>query len=248
MKIVGSSLAISTIAALALATSVSAQEPAEDTATPSETSAAEESDAFDPDEMADSLNSAQQLKQTVTLKRSVNGEVIETDKRTVTFDRSQPYRETEAGRTTIENLRMAFDGEALTRTEAFEEAKLDFAIADKNRNGQLSAQEFADLVDSWRNNEVRQSGAPTEEIARQRQYDAFIEEIDPDAARAQTEAFALSKFSFMAGAAETLSLQDYIREYMLDFDSMDANSDMILTDDELLRFRAINRGETIDLE
>lgn len=240
------------IVMFALATSASAQEPAVEATQQAEPptdsqSLGEDAAVQNPDEMADSLNSSQQLQQSVTLKRSLNGEVIETDKRTVTYSRDEPYRETEAGRSTVERLRTSFDGEALTRTEAFEEAKLDYAIADIDRNGELSAQEFADLVDSWRKNEIRQSGAPNDEIARQRQYDAFLEEIDPDAARIQTEAFALSKFSFMAGAAETLSLQDYIREYLLDFDSMDENNDTILTDDELMRFRAINRGETLDM-
>jgi hypothetical protein len=50
----------------------------------------------------------------------------------------------------------------------------------------------------------------------------------------------------MAGAAETLSLQDYIREQMLDFDSMDADKDTILNGEELMRFRALNRGETME--
>ncbi len=210
----------------------------------------EEGDAtfiVNPDEMADSLNSTQQLQQTFTLKRTIDGEVVETKKRTVTFSRDQPYRETEAGRTTLERIKSTFDGEALTRTEAFEEAKLDFVIADANRDERVDASEFATLVDSWRKNDTRQAKAPSQEIARQRQYDAFLEELDPDVAKMQNEAYAKEKFSFMAGAAETLSLQDYIREYMLDFDSMDANSDMVLNGDELMRFRALNRGETLDM-
>lgn len=200
-----------------------------------------------PDEMADDLNSSQQLQQSFTLKRTVDGEVVATEKRTVTYSRDMPYRETEAGRTTVERLKSAFEGEALTRTQAFEEAKLDFAIADKNRDDKLTAQEFAALVAGWRTNEIRQSGAPNSEIARQRQYDAFLEEIDPDAAHMQAEAYAKEKFTFMAGAAETLSLQDYIREYLLDFDFMDADRDAILIGEELMKFRALNRGETLQM-
>lgn len=97
-----------------------------------------------------------------------------------------------------------------------------------------------------RRNDERQAAAPTDEIARQRKYDAFLEEIDPDTAEMQTKAYALEKFAFMAGAAETLSLQDFIREQLLDFDSMDANKDTILAGDELMRYRALNRGETIE--
>jgi hypothetical protein len=199
-----------------------------------------------PDEMADDLNSSQQLQQTFTLRRTVDGEVVETDKRTVTYDRNTPYRETEAGQTTVEKLKSTFDGEALTRTEAFEEAKLDFVVADVDRDEKMTSAEFAGLVESWRKRDAREAGAPTQDIARQRQYDAFLAEIDPATAEHQTEAYAKQKFSFMAGAAETLSLQDYIREYLLDFDSMDADKDMILTGEELMRFRALNRGETLE--
>jgi hypothetical protein len=208
---------------------------------------AEQPAPANPDEMADDLNSSQQLKQTFTLRRTVDGEVVETEKRTVTYDRDTPYRETEAGKTTVERLKAAFDGEALTRTEAFEEAKLDFIVADVNRDDKLTSEEFAGLVDSWRKNETRQAGAPTQDIARQRQYDAFLEEIDPAAAEQQGEAYAKQKFAFIAGAAATISLQDYIREYLLDFDAMDADKDMVLSSDELMRFRALNRGETLEM-
>lgn len=200
-----------------------------------------------PDEMADMLNSRQQLQQTFTLKRTIDGEVVESDKRTVIYSRDRPYRETEAGQTTSEQLKAAFDGELLTRKEALEEAKLDFTVADVNRDGQMTMQEFAALVESWRANDARKAAAPTEEIARQRQYDAFLAEISTDAAEIQAEAYAKEKFSFLAGMSETVSRKDYIREYLLDFDSMDADKDTLLKGDELMRFRALNRGETIDM-
>lgn len=200
-----------------------------------------------PDEMADMLNSSQQLQQTFTLKRTINGEVVETEKRTVTYSRDAPYRETEAGQTTLERLKASFDGEVLTRTEAFEEAKLDFVVADVNNDDVMTMAEFAGLVDSWRKNEARQADAPTEEVARQRQYDAFLEELDPSVAEQQTKAYAREKFSFMAGAAENITRQDYIREYLLDFDSMDTDNDTVLRGDELMRFRALNRGETLGI-
>ena len=237
-------------AAAAFMSNAAAQEPV----APEETAAAESGAAdeaepaeLNPDEMADSLNSTQQLKQSFTLKRTIDGEVVETETRTVTYSRDTPYRETEAGRTTVERLKAAFDGEALTRTEAFQEAKLDFVIADTDRNDKITAQEFAILVESWRNDDVRQADAPNKEIARQRQYDAFLDEINPDAAEIQNEAYAKEKFAFMAGAADAMTLQDYIREYLLDFDSMDENQDTVLTGDELMRFRALNRGETLKM-
>jgi hypothetical protein len=241
-------------AAAALISSAAAQEPSAAPIAPEAAQGEEPAPAegaepaeINPDEMADDLNSSQQLQQSFTLKRMIDGEVVETDKRTVTYSRDTPYRETEAGRTTVERLKAAFASEALTRTKAFEEAKLDFIIADKDRNELLSAQEFAALVAGWRDNEIRQGEAPNSEIARQRQYDAFLDEIDPEAAHMQSEAFAMKKFAFMAGAAETMTLQDYIREYLLDFDSMDADNDAVLTADELMRFRALNRGETLDM-
>ncbi len=215
--------------------------------TEGEVAPAEESAEVNPDEMADMLNSQQQLRQTFTLKRTINGEIVESEKRTVTFSRDTPYRETEAGETTLEALKSAFDGELLTRTEAFEEAKLDFAIADIDRNGRMTIDEFADLVDTWRENEARMADAPTKNIARQRHYEAFLAEINPDAAEMQNEAYARQKFMFMAGAAETVSREDYIREYLLDFDAMDENQDALLRGDELMRFRALNRGETLNM-
>ncbi len=217
------------------------EEPAGDAA-----AQGEESAEPDTDNVADMLNSRQQLQQTFTLKRTVNGELVETEQRTVTYERGAPYRETEAGKSTVERLKESFDGEALTRTEAFEEAKLDFVIADANRDGAMTAAEFANLVITWRKNNARIAEAPSEEIAQQRKYDAFIAEIDPAAMEKEASQDARRKFAFMAGAAEALSLQDYIREQMLDFDSMDADNDRILQGDELMRFRALNRGEALN--
>ena len=199
------------------------------------------------DEMADLLNSQQQLQQSFTFTRKIDGEVVETETRTITYTDDDPLRSTEANRTALEELKAAFDGEVLTRTEAFEEAKVDYVIADADRDGIMTQEEFADLVMTWLENDPRQPAAPTKEIARQRQYQAFLNEIDPEAARLQAEARAKQKFAFMTGAATGLSQKDYIAEYLVDFDAMDANKDMLLKDDELLKFRALNRGETVEM-
>lgn len=222
-------------------------ETAQDTSVLSEETIEEGVAEPSPDEMADLLNSRQQLQQTFTLRRTIDGKVVETEKRTVTYDPASPYRETEAGRTTLERLKTAFDGEVLTRSEAFEEAKLDFTIGDVNRDGAMTADEFSELVASWRDVESRKTSAPNAEIARQRQYDAFLAEISPETAQMQYEAYAKEKFMFLTGGAETVSRKDYIREYLLDFDAMDADTDAILKGDELLKFRALNRGETIKM-
>ena len=198
------------------------------------------------DNVADLLNSQQQLQQTFTLRRTINGAVVETDRRTVTYDRTAPSRETEAGGSTLDRLMSTFDGEVLTRTEAFEESKLDFTIADANRDGAMSVEEFSALVASWQETGARTVGAPNAEIARQRQYDAFLAEISPETAKTQSETFAKEKFMFLTGGAQSVSRKDYIREYLLDFDAMDANKDTILKGNELHNFRALNRGEKID--
>lgn len=215
-----------------------------------ETAAPEVAAEPNPDEMADSLNAQQQIKQSFTFTRTIDGKVVETDTKTVTYSRDDPMRPTEAGETALESLRQAFDREVLTRTEAFEEAKLDFVIADRDRDNTINADEFAALVETWRETGAHETTAPAanEETARQRQYRAFIEEIDPEGAKQEAAERAKRKFMYMAGAAQYLSREDYLREYLLDFDSMDADGDSILKGEELMMFRAVNRGETLSTQ
>ena len=212
-------------------------------AAPTEEAPVLEEEEKEPGDIADLLNSQQQLKQTFTLRRTINGEVVETEKRTVTYTPGTPYRETEAGGSTLERLKSSFDGQVLTRTEAFEEAKLDFTIADANRDGAMTAEEFAALVESWNEREERAVEASEEEEAvAQDDYAAFLDEIDPSRVQERQANAAKEKFAFLAGGGETVSREAYIREYLLDFDTMDADKDTILRDDELVRFRALNRG------
>lgn len=206
----------------------------------------EDSGAVDPDESADLLNSQQQLKQTFTLKRRIDGQVVETTKKTVTLSPGIPYRPTEAGESVAQQLLSTFDNEVLTRVEAFEEAKLDFTIADIDRNRAMTADEFIGLVESWRAMGRDSLDSPEEDMARQRQYDALGDALDPATDKAPYEAYAKAKFDFITGASQTLSQEDYIREYLRDFDAMDVDNDMLLEGDELLRFRAANRGETLE--
>lgn len=206
---------------------------------------AEEGTALNPDESADDLNSQQQLQQSFTLKRSIDGELVQSEKRTITYSRDDPFRKTEAQDSVSEQLLAAFDGEVLTRTEAFEEARLDFTIADKDRDEVLTEQEFTDLVVSWQGNEKRDVDAPTKTISRQRQYDAFLSEITDNEADTTSNYNAQQKFAFLAGEMTSITRKEYIREYLLEFDSMDVNRNALLEGEELLRFRAINRGESI---
>ena len=217
----------------------------DDLATAQEASNETPSEEINEDEIADKLNSMQQLQQSVTLTRSINGEVAETEKRTITYSRKNPVRATEAGQTKLEALKAAFDSQVLTRPEALEEAKLDFILADKNRDGAMSADEFISLTETWRENNKRFVEAPSEEVARDRGYNAFLQEIDPEAAEKEAADKAGRKFAFMAGAAQTVSQKDYIAEYLIDFDAMDENKDTLLKAEELVRFRAANRGDTM---
>ena len=220
-------------------------EAAQSTEAMTDAASATETPVVNEDEMADSLNSQQQLQQSFTFTRRINGEVVGTEKKTVTFDRNDPIRDTEAGQSALEKLRAEFDQEVLTRTEAFDEAKLDFVIADLDRDGQMTADEFARLVENWRNRQVGDAAAAEQETTLQQRYVEFLDEIDASEGDAQIEETARQKHSFMSGAAESISQRDYIREYMLDFDAMDANKDGLLQGDELLKFRAANRGKTL---
>ncbi len=182
------------------------------------------------DEMSHILNAQQQLQQTYTLQRKIDGEVTETETRTIIYSDDTPIRPTEAGRSAREQMMARFDNELLTRTEAFEEAKLDFLVADLDRNGAMNADEFASLVASWNEDEET--------------TDTPVDSVDPEDRRS-AEARARLKFAFMAGASSVLTQKDYIREYLVDFDAMDANGDQFLKGAELENFRAANRGDTM---
>lgn len=243
---------IAALAATALiAPLAQAQEDSEpsDAAEEAETAETENTEEASDEDIADQLNSQQQLKQTFTLKRTINGQVVETTKKTVVLSPGVPYRPTEAGETTLQQVRDAFDREVLTRVEAFEEAKLDFTIADVDRDDRMSAEEFAGLVETWQRTGAKQPEAAelTEDEARQRQFEALFGPTEPDGDTMDADDYALAKFRFISGAATTISREDYIREYLLDFDTMDFDKDTLLKGDELLRFRAANRGETIEM-
>ncbi|MEQ8176721.1 MAG: hypothetical protein RIA10_00160 [Amphiplicatus sp.] len=218
-------------------------EPVPETVPDTETTATQ-SDS-DADNMASQLNARQQIKQTFTVTRTINGEVVETDQRTVTYSRSDPTRPSEAGSSVVEELLTAFNNEVLTRAEAFEEAKLDFVVADLDRDNLMSEQEFIGLVDTWRTNAARKAATTREQTARDRQYRAFIEELNPNMAAQESAVRASRKFAFMAGASPAMARDDYIREYLLDFDSMDSDGDGILRGEQLMEFRALNKGETL---
>jgi Ca2+-binding EF-hand superfamily protein len=232
-------LAVS-LAALTGFASASAQETAPSTPPAPEAPAAEASpaeSAVNPDEMADFLNSQQQIRQGVTLTRSVDGQVVETKTETITYSPDDPLRGSEAGLSPLEALQAEFDSEALTRKEAYEEAKLDFVVADLNRDNKIDESEFVFLVNGWQEATVSGSG-------RGRFVDP-TPHADEASAKAEHESQARAKFAFLAGGAATVSKKDYLREVLIDFDALDKNDDGILNGEELLYFRVANRGESI---
>jgi hypothetical protein len=195
----------------------------------------------DPDNMADSLNSRQQIRQSFTFTRTKNGEVIETKQETVTYSRSDPVLTTEAQLSPFDALKQRFDNEVLTRTEALEEARLDFVIADLDRDGRLTESEFLRLVATWRD---RSGDGDAAESARERQYRSFIEQLENETPVSDADA-ARTRYLTLAGSAPSISREDYVRDYLVDFDAMDADGDMMLRGDELIRFRALNRGREL---
>lgn len=195
------------------------------------------------DEMADYLNAQQQIKQDVTLTRTVNGKVVETRKETITYSNDDPIRSTEAAQSALQKLKADFDNASLTRKEAYDEARLDFILADLDRDDAMTVDEFAHLVETWRQPQG-ETALPSGEISRER-FVEFLELQDPAAAKAESEAQARAKFQFMAGPAGVLTRKNYIREVLTDFDAFDLDDDGMLRGEELLRFRAANRGEPL---
>lgn len=199
-----------------------------------------EAPALNEDEMADYLNSKQQITQGVTLTRSINGQVVETRKDTLVYTSKDPLRSSEAGLSPLERLQAEFDSQALTRSEALDEARLDFIVADLDRDNVLSAAEFVFLVKGWEEAEISGSGSG-------RFVDPYFH-VDEEAARSEHAEQARAKFAAMAGEAATLSRKAFTRRIIEEFERRDLNRDEVLTGDELLNFRAAVRGETIDLD
>ncbi|MEQ1930431.1 MAG: hypothetical protein ABL957_07840 [Parvularculaceae bacterium] len=199
----------------------------------------------DQDNMADDLNRRQQIQQEFTFTRTVDGEVVETDQRSVTYSRSDPVRTTEQNLSAMDALAQKFDAEVLSKTEAFEEAKLDFVTADLNRDGKMTTEEYLRLVDTW--NERGADAGSAEESARERQYRAFVEELEGsgESAPAGDEGVVAAKFNTLTAATGLIARDDYYRAWLAEFDSVDANRDKMLRGEELMKFRALNRGEAM---
>jgi hypothetical protein len=221
------------LAAMIVVAAASAQEP---TATDlAATPAAAETPATpNPDEMADSLNKQQKLEQTYTLTRTVDGKVVETTQKTVVYSKDDPIRETEAGLSPVERLKAELDDASLTRSEAVADTKLDFTIADKDRNNRVTADEDAGLVREWLNAGRVDAGAETAEPV------ALLEAGED----AGTLDAAKAKFVSFSGTEPDLTRRGYTRFVVREFDAADADKNRVLEGAELAAFKAALRGET----
>jgi len=230
-------LASSVVASLAWTGAVAQENAADAPANPAAEPPVAAAPQINEDEMADLLNSQQQIKQDVTLTRSVNGQIVETRKETVVYSKEDPLRGSEAGLSPLEKLKDRFDSQALTRKEALDEAKLDFVIADLDRDDAMTADEFSYLVKGWESAEISGSG-------HGRFVDPYFH-VDPEAAEREHDEQARAKFAAMAGVDSSLGKKAFTRKIIEEFEKSDLDKDDLLRGDELLNFRASVRGEPI---
>lgn len=226
---VSAALALTPLAALA-------QEIAAEPAPPLPVSAGDEP-AVNEDEIADYLNSQQQIKQDVTLTRSLNGEVVETRTETVIYSKDDPLKNTEAGVTPLERLKAEFDSQALTRKEALDEAKLDFVVADLDRDDRMTSDEFLFLVKGWEDAEITGAG-------RGRFVDPYYH-VDAEAAKIEHADQARAKFIAMAATDAAITRRTFTNRILADFDIADIDDNELLQGEELLNFRTMVRGEIL---
>ena len=176
--------------------------------------------------LAAELTRRHQLQQTYTIRRTVNGEVIETTERSVAFKDGRPVLPTEAGQSIEQRLKASFDRELLTRTEALDEARLNFALGDVDRDGAITAPEFERLLDVLGANVAPPSGEPGARAG------AFVAGLDGDRASLTFAAFA---------GPETLSLDEraFGLAFLTQFDEADRDGDALLRGEEIKTFRRV---------
>lgn len=181
---------------------------------------------------ASELNARQRIKQTVTVRRSLNGAAIEKKSIDVPENLDLPTHPTEAGTSLSQIVRDQVDREVLTRREVLSEANLDFILADTDNDRTITGLEFSNL---WT---IRREDENYREVLTDENGDPYPEE----AYQLRVASAMGKKFRLMAGMQSGLNRKEYITEVLRDFDSMDANGDYILRDLELLNFRRISVG------
>lgn len=179
--------------------------------------------------LANELTKRHTLRQEFTIKRIVDGEVVETTERSVAIDGSRPSLPTEAGQSIEAQLKESFDQELLTRTEALSEAKLDFALGDIDRDGLLSKQEFTRLIDLLQQAGGEETGRETSG-GSDTEWRSFVDELDDPATPISFEDFAGSEDALLDEKQFTLG-------FLHQFDETDLDGDGLLAAEELARFR-----------
>ncbi len=184
--------------------------------------------------LAAELTRRHQLKQSFTVKRTVNGEVVETSSETISLNRDRPTLPSEAGKTIEQRLKEAFDRRALTRPEAFEEGKLDFTIGDVDRDGRIDAAEFDRLLALLNSREPSAPGADSagEETSIRA---SFVNELAPVDQR-------VSFASFSGPEGAPLDEKRFTLEFLKVFDAADTDADGVLQGEELTAFRQAFSG------
>ena len=255
-------LAIDNTAAAHFHNALSAQQDDDQPAPDAEPGA----EAPNPDNSADDLNARQNIRQTFTVKRKLDGQTIDEKTVEIPGDSAFATRASEARGSVRSYVRDKADREILTRPEAAQEARLEFALADANRDGIMTQTEYQTLA-QIRTEDENYAFLIEEQHARNKarepdrtdRYEAFRE-----ADRAEWHKLALAQHFRAMVATETLwgpssglatsgKISDtpssgltenaYVRAFMRDFDAADLNGDFILQETETRTFRRALYGD-----
>lgn len=177
---------------------------------------------------ASELNARQRITQTVTVKRTVNGTVVEEKRVEVPNPAGLSRQPTEAGMTRRQLLSEQLDRQALTRAEAAEEANLEFTLADQDRDGLVSQSEYEALAT------VRREDPAYQQFTVLTSKGGATERIDGTLSAIPTY---INEFSQMAGANSQVERRDYVRAYIVLFDQQDKDENSVLLATELENFR-----------
>lgn len=191
----------------------------------------------DADNSADDLNARQRIRQTFSVKRRINGEIVEEKTITVPDDARFPTRATEATKDVRQFVRDKVDREVLTRREAVDEADLEFTLADSNIDGEMSKSEYLALYSTRKNDPNYTDFLNFDDDANHNgsedRYAAFAR-ADRQTYR---EAALARRFDLFAGKGSSLNHDDYIRAFLKDFDEMDADKNGMISGAEMVRLR-----------
>lgn len=190
----------------------------------------------DNDDFANELTKRHQLQQTFTVRRRVNGKIVETTEQSISLENAGPLNPTEAGTTLEQQLKASFDQQALTRQEAFDEATLNFSLGDINSDGLLTETEFARLLDVMAA-DFQQTATQNDDTADERRR-RFIQELTGEQEDVTKLSYSELVSSPSADQVTEPNKVNFRLLYLKLFDGADQNTDGILMDKELSNFRS----------